>query len=74
LNSSPTPAAGGPIRPPEQDLRDLETNRLRYDDVTRTYLFPIDVKPEDLAGDPQLWAYFLSADGRLLKSRFAIDQ
>jgi hypothetical protein len=68
-------AAGGPIRAwPEQDLRDLDINRLRYDDVTRTYLFPIDIKQDDLAGSPQLWAYFLSADGRLMKSRFAINQ
>lgn len=68
-------ATGGPARAwPEQDLRDLDVNRLRYDDVTRTYLFPIDIKPEDLAGDPQLWAYFLSADGRLMKGRFAIKQ
>ena len=57
---------------PEQDLRDLKTNRLRFDDVTRTYLFPIDVKADDLAGGPRLWAYFLSADGRLMKDSFTI--
>ena len=58
---------------PEQDLRDLKINRTRFDDVTSTYLFPIDVEESDLNGRPELRAYFLSADGALMKARFAIS-
>jgi hypothetical protein len=57
---------------PEQDLRDLKVNRTRFDDVTSTYLFPIDVEESDLSGQPELRAYFLSADGGLMKARVPI--
>lgn len=56
----------GAIASWEMDLRDQVTNRQRYDDVTRTYLFPLDTELGQLPEKPELRAYFLSADGRPL--------
>ncbi|MDY7110271.1 MAG: hypothetical protein SYC29_16705 [Planctomycetota bacterium] len=56
----------GPVVTWEMDLRDLATNRRRYDDVTRTYLFPLDTEVDPFPQQPELRAYFLSADGRKL--------
>jgi hypothetical protein len=58
---------------PEQDLRDLKVNRTRFDDVTSTYLFPIDVDRDDLADGPELRAYFVSSNGAMMKDRFTIQ-
>jgi hypothetical protein len=55
-----------PVTTWEMDLRDLAINRQRYDDVTRTYLFPLDTELDPLPRRPELRAYFLSADGRPL--------
>ena len=50
------------------DLRDLGTNRQRYDPVTRTYLLPLELKPNAvLPEELELWVYFLSADGLSLE-------
>ena len=49
-------------------LRDPDINRLRYDEVTRTYLFPLDAEMEQLPAEPELRAYFLSADGQALRT------
>jgi len=56
----------GSIASWEMDLRDPVTNRRRYDDVTRTYLFLLEPKVGQLPEKPELRAYFLSADGRPL--------
>jgi hypothetical protein len=46
-----------------EDLRDLNSNRLYYDDVTRTYLFRLGIDPADLPPEPVLRAYYyVSAD------------
>jgi len=60
-------APRGPLATWEMDLSDPATNRKRYDDVTRTYLFTLDTELEELPARPELRAYFLSVDGQPLK-------
>ncbi len=49
------------------ELRDLEVNRMRYDPVTRTYLLPLKFEAHQrMPEEPELWAYFLAADGQPL--------
>ena len=46
-----------------QDLQNLNRNRLYYDEVTRTYLFRLGIDPADLPAEPLLRAYyFVSVD------------
>ncbi len=54
------------------DLRDLTLNARYYDDITRTYLFRLGVDPADLPAEPQLRAYFLSADGQTLTATYRL--
>jgi hypothetical protein len=52
------------------DLRDPEVNLERYDDVTRTYLVPLEIDLEHpLPALPELRATFDSADGRSFRAR-----
>lgn len=50
-----------------QDLRDLAVNRRQYDDVTRTYLFRLQLT-QPLPAGCELRAFFLSADGRRMNA------
>ena len=68
-------AAGGsgadsspPIATWNWDLRDRSVNRRFYDDVTRTYLFRLNVESLELGPQPELRAYFLSATGARLQA------
>ena len=50
------------------DLRDLETNRARFDDVIRTYLFRLETDWTELPTEPVLHAYYLAANGALMEA------
>ena len=56
-----------------QDLRDLELNRRQYDDVTRTYLFRLQLTQPPPAGS-ELRAFFLSADGKRMNAQIRLRQ
>ena len=56
------------------DLANLTFNREHYDDVTRTYLFKLEVGQADLSDRPELRAYFLSIDGRTMEAELAVRQ
>ncbi len=61
-----------PIKEWNQDLRDLDRNRLYYDEVTRTYLFRLGIDPADLPAEPVLLAYYLSADERSFSATYEL--
>ena len=44
------------------DLRDIDTNVLHFDDITRTYLFRLRLDPAQLTATTELHAQFLAAD------------
>jgi len=50
------------------DLRDMELNRLYFDDVTQTYLFRLPIEEAVLPARPQVRAYYLGADGATLQT------
>ena len=50
------------------DLRDLETNRARFDDVIRTYLFRLETDWERMPDEPVLYAYYMAANGALMEA------
>lgn len=54
------------------DLGDLTLNARYFDDVTRTYLFRLGIDPADLPAQPQLRAYFVSADGQKLTADYRL--
>lgn len=54
------------------DLRDRDFNHERFDDVTLTYLFRLEIGPEELPEHPVVWAYFLSDDGADLSARLEL--
>jgi hypothetical protein len=54
------------------DLGDLDVNRDHYDDVTRTYLFRLEVEDVDLPDQPELRAYFTSRDGAHLQATYKL--
>jgi hypothetical protein len=54
------------------DLRDPGVNRQYFDDVTRTYLFRLELAPGQLPEQPVLRAYFLAANGAELKSSLRV--
>jgi len=70
---SSTPLGGGALQTWNQDLRDLEINHQRYDDVTRTYLFRLQIT-QPLPAGAELRAFFLSADGRRLSAHARLRQ
>ena len=47
-------------------LDDPEVNRLHYDQVTRTYLMRLELEPDAIPEDPELFAELESPDGRVL--------
>jgi hypothetical protein len=49
------------------DLRDRAFNSERFDPVTQTYLFRLEVEPEQLEGTPELRAYYLTGQGTALE-------
>ncbi len=56
-----------------QDLRDLELNRRQFDDVTRTYLFRLQLTQPPPAGS-LLRAFFLSSDGKRMNAEIRLRQ
>lgn len=54
----------------EQNLADPETNRQRFDEVTQTYQFRLEIPSALLKGDTSLtlYAYFLGEDGAKLNA------
>ena len=52
------------VREWNADLRDLDTNRLHYDQVTQTYLFRLGLDEGAIAGEPHLRAFVVSVTGR----------
>ena len=52
------------------DLSDLEVNQAHYDEVTRTYLFRLEVAEVPVPELPELRAYFTSGDGRHLQATY----
>src|SRR5688572_30250275 len=56
--------ADEPIQVWNQNLRDLELNNRQYEVVTRTYLFRLEIETSVFPDQPELRAYFLSADGQ----------
>lgn len=61
-----SPSGPDALRTWNQDLRDLSINRQRYDDITRTYLFRLEMDQTELPQGAQLRAFFLSIDGQHL--------
>lgn len=66
--------ASGEIQTWNQDLRDLEVNRRQYDDVTRTYVFRLEVDSDRFPGQPKLWAFYLGEDGQELEASMEIKR
>jgi hypothetical protein len=54
------------------DLADLESNRLHYDDVMRTYSFRLNLADQPLPDRPALIARFVSEDGLLFENRLTL--
>ena len=54
------------------DLWDLEINNDLYDDVTRTYLFRLQLDEHPIPLEPELRAYFLSGDGKRLQAMYRL--
>jgi hypothetical protein len=54
------------------DLRDMATNALRFDDITRTYLFRLEIAPENYSASAELHADFLSVNGAELQARHTL--
>ena len=56
------------------DLRDVTINLEHYDDLTRTYLFRLEVDPDTLPDKTELWAYFQSTEGKRMESSFLLPR
>ncbi len=54
------------------DLRSLASNELHFDDITRTYLFRLELRPELDRRQIELRAYFLSIDGSRLAAQYEL--
>jgi hypothetical protein len=54
------------------DLWLPEVNRERYDPVTRTYLFTLQIDEHLIPLSPQLYVFFLSADGKRLQAAYQL--
>lgn len=46
------------------DLRDMELNRVHYDDLTQTYLFRLDAEAAPIPAQAHVRCYFLCVSGR----------
>lgn len=51
-----------------KDLRNLNANVLHFDDITRTYLFRLEVNPDTFSRTAELRSQFLSADNARLSA------
>lgn len=56
------------------DLNDLSTNRLRFDDVTRTYLLRLDLNAGDVPEQPVVAVRFVVPGGHVLQHQRPLDQ
>ncbi len=54
------------------DLADLEVNQAHYDEVTRTYLFRLEVEQVPIPALPELRAFFTSGDGTRLQATYRL--
>jgi len=70
---SATPTGSGAMETWNQDLRDRLANRQQYDDVTRTYLFRLQLTQPPPAGC-EVRAFFLSSDGQRLSATMRLRQ
>ena len=61
-----------PIQTWENDLSDLTVNLEHYDDLTRTYLFRLEIDPAQIPPEPELRAYFHSSRGRRMQDEFVL--
>jgi hypothetical protein len=61
-----------PIETWTENLGDMSVNHDHYDDLTRTYLFRLQLDTEDLPEQTELRAYFRSADGRRMQAAFRL--
>ena len=63
------PDGGSEISVNEWNVRldEIETNRLHFDEVTRTYLLKLEIEPEDLPEEPVLYVWYLSPDGGMME-------
>ncbi len=61
-----------PIEQWNEDLRDLNSNRLYYDEVTRTYLFRLGIDPADLPAEPLLRAYYYVSEDDYFKATYEL--
>lgn len=57
----------------EVDLRDLETNRGHFDDITQTYLIRLEVETTKLTERMELFAKFDSEEGRSFNGSFVFE-
>jgi hypothetical protein len=58
----------------ELDLTDLQINTERYDDVTRTYLFSLEVEDQPLPVEAEIRVYFQAGDGSRLQAAFVLER
>lgn len=56
------------------NLADLPTNALRYDDITRTYLFRLEIDQARYSPTAELFAGYLGVDGTELRARLRLDE
>ena len=61
-----------PIRTWAKDLGNLTVNLEHFDDLTRTYLFRLEIDPARIPPEPELRAYFHSWDGRRMQDEFIL--
>jgi hypothetical protein len=72
LHDASDAAGAEPVASWNRDLRDPALNRQYFDDVTRTYLLRLAVESENLPEEPELRAFFLSADGQRLRAELLV--
>lgn len=68
-DAAPAGRSRGTLATWNLDLTDLDVNTVHYDDITRTYLFKLEVSDTDLPQEPELRLYYIAADGRLIDTR-----
>ena len=72
LHDGDLPPGSKPMAAWAADLWDPEVNRERYDEVTRTYLFSLQIDEQQLPMSPQLHVFVLAADGKQLQAAYAL--
>ena len=72
LHDGDEPPGSEPLVRWAADLWDLDVNRDRYDDVTRTYLFSLQVDEDKIPSSPELHVFVLSADGKRLQAAYRL--